>query len=218
MNLVTVEKPADIGEYTTKTTLTTIGKIHLVCRYDECKKCLKKNLVTAALLGLEVSCTHGARRLIVRAGTGWSFRQCQENLKELCGLDVSYNTVRELCRQETPKMKKWYRDCRENHKEFQKASDDIEFTADGTCVNTTEGWKEVKVGIFSKRTPGNPAYPDQWDTRHLPKPSPVIAFAAVEEKDKFRASWGQWKRRLCKQGEEISVLADCASWIMEYHG
>jgi hypothetical protein len=57
---------------------------------------------------------------------------------------------------------------------------DYEVTMDGTCVNTMDGWREVKVGIFSKRELGKGVLPDQWDDRKLPRPSACVAFAAIE--------------------------------------
>ena len=50
---------------------------------------------------------------------------------------------------------------------------------------------------------------------HPPTGAPIIAFAAVEEKDKFRKRWGQWYRRLCEKNQEISVLADGPPWIWD---
>ena len=33
------------------------------------------------------------------------------------------------------------------HERFIKAKGEIEFQTDGTCVNTTDGWKEVKPAL-----------------------------------------------------------------------
>ena len=33
--------------------------------------------------------------------------------------------------------------------DFIAADGDVEFTTDGTCVNMTEGWHEMRVGIFA---------------------------------------------------------------------
>lgn len=102
-------------------------------------------------------------------------------------------------------------DSPEIHKTFIRAEGEIEFLTDGTCVNTTEGWKEVKTGIFTKRELGEGVLPDQWDKRELPRPKTTIAFAAVEKKDRFRRRWGQWIRRLkIDKPSEVSVLADGA--------
>ena len=39
---------------------------------------------------------------------------------------------------------------------FRRAGGDVEFQTDGTCVNTTGGWREVRLSIFAKRTRGKP--------------------------------------------------------------
>ena len=52
-----------------------------------------------------------------------------------------------------------------------------------------DGWREMKVGIFSKRERGASATPAEWDTRDLPKPHTRIAFAAIEDSDSFGTRW-----------------------------
>lgn len=92
----------------------------------------------------------------------------------------------------------------------------MEFTTDGTWVNTTEGWREMKVGIFSKRERGVPATPDEWDTRVLPPPQVRVAFAAIEDSQAFGQRWHAWRRRLgLADTSGITLLADGAKWIWE---
>ena len=92
----------------------------------------------------------------------------------------------------------------------------MEFTTDGTWVNTTEGWREMKVGIFSKRERGVPATPDEWDTRVLPPPQVRVAFAAIEDSQAFGQRWHAWHRRLgLADTSGITLLADGAKWIWE---
>jgi len=125
-------------------------------------------------------------------------------------------TIRELCQQEAPKMAEWYRNSPEIHEKFIAAPGVAEVTMDGTCVNTTDGWREVKIGIFSKRVLGEGVLPDQWDDRKLPRPSACVAFAAIEKKDRFRRRFGQWKRRLkIDRSTDISALGDGAAWIWD---
>jgi len=84
-------------------------------------------------------------------------------------------------------------------------------------VNTLEGWKEVCIGIFALRELGVSAFPNAWDTRHLPRPHMSVAFAALEEKDIFRRRWTSWSHRLKIRDrlETMSVLGDGAHWIWE---
>lgn len=99
---------------------------------------------------------------------------------------------------------------------FDAAEGELEFTTDGTCVNTHDGWKEMRIGIFAKRELGSAATPEEWGTRHLPRPHVSIAFAAIEEKDVFRKRWGYWANRLgITDSSELSILADGAQWIWD---
>ena len=111
-------------------------------------------------------------------------------------MSLSDNTIRKLCQEESPNMEKWQNNDAASHQPFIEAKGEIEFTTDGAFVNTTEGWKEIRVGIFSRRNPGKSATPFEWASRHLPKPHVAIAFAAIEEKDVFRKHWGHWLNRL----------------------
>ena len=196
--------------------MTAVGNVTLQRRYDECVPCRVPEHVADGQLGLETGYTVGLRRLAVRAGTTGSFSDAAESLEEYCGLKLSRDTVRELCRQEAPKMAAWHRDTPEVHERFIKAKGETEFLTDGTCVNTTEGWKEVKSALFSKRKLGKGVLPDQWEERELPRPEVTLAFAAIEKKDRFRRRWGQWVRRLkITNTSNVSVLADGAKWIWD---
>jgi hypothetical protein len=150
------------------------------------------------------------------AGASWSFDCSAKFLKELCGLSVSDNTVREVCQQEATAMAHWQRDAVEAHAPFRQARGDIEFSTDGTSVNTWEGWREMRLGIFSKRHRGPSATPVDWDDREMPSPHSRVAFAAIEKSDRFGTRWGRWAQRLgIRDTREISVLADGAAWIWE---
>jgi hypothetical protein len=210
--------------YRTKRKMSAVGSVKVTRRYDECVPCRLPQHAADEPLGLDGCYTVGLRRLAVRAGTTGSFTDAAESLEEYCGLKLSRDTIRELCRQEAPKMAAWHRETPEVHEQFIEAKGETEFLTDGTCVNTTDGWKEVKTGLFTKRKLGNGVLPDQWDDRELPKPEATIAFAAIEKKDRFRRRWGQWVRRLgITKTSEVSVLADGAAWIwdaaaLELHG
>ena len=100
--------------------------------------------------------------------------------------------------------------------EFRDAPGAVEFTSDGTCVNTMDGWREMKIGIFSKRKPGEPAGPDEWADRTLPKPNVCVSFAAIEGSEDFGRRWNAWRKRLgLSDASAITVLADGAKWIWE---
>jgi hypothetical protein len=171
--------------------------------------------VADARLGLDGRYTVGARRLAVKAGTICSFDKATEHLEEFCGLKISDNTIRNLCQKEAVPMGRWQRTNPVANAEFIAAEGDVEFTTDGTCVNTTEGWREMRIGIFAKRERGEGVHPDQWDDRKLPKPHASVAFAGIENKEQFRKHWDAWAKRLGIAGEMISVLGDGAHWIWD---
>ena len=103
--------------------------------------------------------TVGFRSLAVRAGADSSFQKAAETLLFYCGLKVGRMTVRKLCYAEAPKMAEWMQRSPEVTTEFIKAPGNVEITIDATKVNTMGGWRDVKVGIFSKRKLGESALP-----------------------------------------------------------
>jgi len=54
---------------------------------------------------------------------------------------------------------------------FRKAPGNAEFYTDGTSVNTRQGWREMRLSVWAKRSAGEPAEPSEWDSRSLPKPT-----------------------------------------------
>ena len=69
--------------------------------------------------------------------------------------------------------------------QFSQAAGEVEFQLDGTTVNTTDGWRDMKIGIFARREPGEKATAAEWDSRDLPGPTARVAFAAIEPIDDF---------------------------------
>jgi hypothetical protein len=78
-------------------------------------------------------------------------------------------------------------------------------SADGTTVNTRQGWKEVKVGsIFAAHT-DRQGHPVRGPTRYL---------ARFEHADPF--GWRLWQaasRAGLEQAQEVIVIGDGAAWI-----
>lgn len=157
-----------------------------------------------------------SRRLLCLAGGSWSFDKAALHLQELCGLRVSDNTIRDVCQSEATHMAAWQRTEPEAHEPFKRAAGEVEFTTDGTMVNTWEGWREMRLGIFAKRRCGEPCAPDEWKSRTLPAATARLAFAAIEKSDRFGSRWGRWIRRLdIRDTSKVSVIADGARWIWE---
>jgi hypothetical protein len=179
-------------------------------------KCQAGGYLADERLGLCGRYSPNAQRLICLAAGSWSYDVSAQRLEELCGLRVSDTTIRECAQQHGAQANVWLREEPAAVEEFREATGDVEFTTDGTCVNTTEGWREMKVGIFSKRDRGESATPEEWESRSLPAPKTRIAFAAIEDCESFGSRWKAWRKRLgLPDTSAVTVLADGAKWIWE---
>ena len=184
--------------------------------YFVCRACRTGRYPLDARVGIEGYASRQARRLMCLAGASWSFDLASQHLQEFCHLKVADNTIRKACHEEASQMAQWQRDAVEAHAPFRSATGDIEFSTDGTNVNTTDGWREMRVGIFSKRHRGELADATNWDDRKLPAPHTRLSFAAVESADRFRSRWAPWAKRLgIDDTSQVSVLGDGAPWIWE---
>ena len=189
----------------------TLRRIYFVCR-----RCRLGEHPLDIRLGVTDSTSHQAQRLLCLAGSSWSFDRAAQHLREFCGLSVSDNKIRDVCQRHGAAAAAWQRATPTAHESFRKATGDIEFSTDGTSVNTWEGWREMRLGIFSKRHRGEAATPEDWDDRELPAPHVRVAFAAIENSDRFGSRWGRWVQRLGIQDTaKIAVLADGAGWIWQ---
>lgn len=150
------------------------------------------------------------------AAASWSYDVSSERLAEFCGLSISDTAIRAHAQERGADMLDWQRTELAAVAEFRDAPGVVEFTSDGTSVNTTDGWREMKIGIFSKRKLGEPAVPDEWADRTLPKPQVCVSFAAIEASEDFGRRWKAWRKRLALgDASAITVLADGAKWIWE---
>jgi len=166
---------------------------------------------------MEDDYTVGLRDLAVFAAADGSFAKAERRLKKFLGISISENTIKMLCDKESVKMEQWQKTDPRATLPFQHSYGELEFTTDGTMVNTLAGWKEFCIAIFSRRELGKFALPREWDTRHLPRPHISIAFAAMEDKDTFRRRWTSWTYRLKirDQLDTMSTLGDGAHWIWD---
>ncbi|MFL5245249.1 MAG: ISLre2 family transposase [Gemmataceae bacterium] len=171
-------------------------------------------LALDARLGLNGYFSPQARRLVCLAGVSWPFGKAQDHLHEFSGLRVSAEAIRQASHGEAVTLAAWRAEAAEAMADFQAASRDIEFQTDAGKVNTTAGWKNVKIGIFAKRPRGLPTAPEHWATRDLPQTTCRYAFAAIETSGLFGARWGVTARRLgIKTTRNVHVLGDGAEWI-----
>lgn len=114
-------------------------------------KCKNGGYALDDRLGIHGRFSPQARRLISLAAASWSYDLSSERLREFCGLSVSDTSIREIAQATGAQMREWQRSEPEATRAFWAATGDVEFTTDGTTVNTTDGWREVKLGIFLKR-------------------------------------------------------------------
>jgi hypothetical protein len=166
-------------------------------------------------LGLAGFVSPAAQRLLCLAGASWSFDRAAENLQELCGLRVCDNTVREVCHRHGAAMRDWQRDEQAAAKAFRAAEGDVEFQTDGTMVNTTSGWREMRLSIFAKRRRGRPVYGRSgWRQRRLPAPHARVVQAGVRTCDQLGPAWRRMAGRLgLTDPSSVTALADGARWI-----
>jgi hypothetical protein len=184
--------------------------------YFDCSNCAVGAFAADDALGVAGGQSRQARRLVCLAGTSWSFAGARDHLGEMCGLTVAANTVRNVCKAEAARVQQWQANAPQATAEYAKSPGEIEFFTDGTCVNTTEGWKEMRLGVFTKRPRGDAATPDEWDKRVLPPITARHVFAAIESADTFAARWPLVASRLgIRSRRRIDVVADGARWIWE---
>lgn len=165
------------------------------------------------LLGVDGFLTRQARRLVTLAGLDHSFARAQRVLAEFCGWEVDDEVIRQTTHAEARRVAD-QRPERNDGAEFATADGEVEVLIDAGKVNTLTGWRDVKIGLFLRRTPGNPAAPDEWDRRDLPSPTVRTVVAAIEEAELFGTRLRRESDRLRVTSQpRVTVLADGGEWI-----
>jgi hypothetical protein len=165
-------------------------------------------------LGLAGFVSPQARKLLTLAGASWSFAGAAQHLAEFCGLRTCDQTIRAVCHQEAGLLADWLHTDPAAGAGFAAAEGDLEFQTDGTMVNTWEGWRELRLGIFAKRGRGRPATAAQWDRRRLPAPQARVLFGGIETAEHFGPRIRRWAGRLgIADPAAVTVLGDGAEWI-----
>jgi hypothetical protein len=193
--------------------MTALGRVVLWRTYFSCEACRLGGPFADRCLGLEGFLTRQATRLICLLGGRSSFAAAERLLIECCGWKVSDERVRRACQAESSGIARFRSESPTLAEAFAGAGD-IEFQADAAKVNTTGGWRDMKIGIFARRGRGKSAEPADWGKRRLPEPTARVAFAAIETIDDFAPRWSQWAARLgIGDPTAITVLGDGAEWI-----
>lgn len=160
------------------------GTVKLTRRHDRCA-CGWSGYLADDYLGLDGPLSAGVLRLACLSANGSSFAVSARHLQEYCGLDLTADMVRRHCEKEAKAMGAWL-DTQEVVAEmFAEAEGEPEFQTDAGKVNTTKGWKDLKVASFARRPLAAPAEPEEWKTRSLPKPTAKVLFAAVAPIEEF---------------------------------
>lgn len=180
-----------------------------------CRRCAARAYPLDERLGGDGLVSPGAQRLLCLVGAEWSFERAARYLREVAGLVVCDNTVRKVCDRHGGLMRAWQRDDPEASRAFRAAGGDVEFQTDGTAVNTTEGWREMRLSVFAKRRRGRPVSDlDAWDDQRLPPPAARVATAGIRTSDALGPQWRRAAaRRGVKDARAITVIADGAKWI-----
>lgn len=196
--------------------MTALGPTEIRRAYFTCPACSEGGYPLDDRLGVAGSLSRQARRVVCWVGGRMAFAQAAEALDQLCGFSLSDEAIRRACHAEAPAIAAWHETAEAVAAAFRRADGLPEFQTDATKVNTATGWRDVKIGIFAVRPPGEPATAAEWDDRALPSPAARVAFAAVETSEVFGARWSPWAARLgIDDPAELSVLADGAEWIWD---
>lgn len=205
---------------TTKVLLTVVGEVELSRRYYSCRKCRENQTPLDAWAGgVAGMCTPATRRMLALAGMSFSFDTAAERLEELCLLKVSNDTIRRVSEEEGKAAQKFLTASDVPAKTFARGEGETEFYSDGVTVNTTEGWRDLRVNVFDKREAGAAATPQNWAKRVLPPPTVRIAWASMAACEQQGIAWKNQGERLGVAVDgRLSVLADGAKWIWDQAG
>lgn len=183
-------------------------------RYVRCVVCGDGHFPADQRLGLDGYLSRRAQRLACLGGASWSFDRTAEYLQALCGLRVSDATIRQVCQVHGNLVRHWQQESPAAGEVFRQTQGEVELSTDGTSVNTTSGWREMRLSVFAKRERGKPQSVARWEERDLPKPTARVAFAGLVRAETLGAQWRRSASRLgLSQTAQVTVLADGARWI-----
>jgi hypothetical protein len=196
--------------------MSAVGDVVFTRRYWKCS-CGEAGAYAAdAILGVEGKrSSKTVQKHCSRLAADLSFVLTSENMHEMLGVDLAPETVRTMVEGHGKAMARFQETDTASEKAFQEAKGEVEFTIDAGKANTREeGWKDLKIGVISKREAGEATTVDNWKKQRLPVATIVLAFAMIAPVKEFRKSW---KSRLVRLGvtcmAAVHVLADGASWI-----
>lgn len=144
-------------------------------------------------------------------------RQRQPSPGTFTGLSVSDQTIRRVAEAEGVKVQAWQELSSQATGPVACAEGNAEFLTDGAMVNTTRGWQEVRLSIFSRRAPGDPVDPAAFtglDGRGLPRPAAQLVLVSKQGSREMGRLWARVAGRLgWDRGRGVSAISDGARWI-----
>ena len=157
--------------------------------------------------------TTAAQRMAVLAGTRDSFARAEVLLRELAGWELDDEVIRQLTHATAARLSAARAD-RTDDERFAKAEGVVEVQIDAGKVNTTTGWRDIKLGVVCKRKRGKSVVPAKWSDRVLPPPTIRTVVANVEESSTFAERVRAETDRLkVTTAADVTVLGDGAEWI-----
>jgi hypothetical protein len=200
-----------------KQMVTTVGVMQVPRRYYACRHCKATHRPWDAWAGVgRRQMTEHARKMMALAGSSLSFESAAKRLKDLCGIRTSNDTVRRVCDEEGQLAQQWLDQSDQPVQRLNEASGHHEFYTDGVKVNTTGGWRELRLSVLARRPAGAAAEPEDWEDRPLPKPTARLAWGAIADCEQVGAGWQRMGERVgLSRAQQVHVLADGAKWIWD---
>ena len=194
-----------------------MGHVAFARRRYHCRRCGGGSIPLDEWAGVRRrSISPGARRVLTLAGASWSFDRASAHLKEFCHLSVSDDTIERVCQEQGERARRWMAESDEPAKAFAAAAGAAEFSTDGVTVNTTGGWREMRLTTLAKRRPASPCDPSEWAGRVLNEPAVRFSTCAIADAAHVGAGWKRLSGRMGLDAEpSVDVIADGAKWIWE---
>jgi len=210
-------KKASYRYVSDKQLVTTVGVMRVSRRYYACRHCRATHRLWDDWAGVgRRQMTEHARKMMTLVGSMCSFESAARKLDQLCGIRTSNDTIRRVCDEEGRRARQWLDESAEPVQHLSAASGHHEFYTDGVKVNTTEGWRELRLSVLARREAGAPAKAEDWENRPLPEPTARLAFGAIADCEQVGVDWQAIRHRMAlDHAEQVHVLADGARWIWD---
>ena len=191
--------------------MTALGRIRLRRPYAVTEG--GERFPADAVLGAEGYVTVAAQRMAVPAGSRDSFARAEVMPREWAGGALDDEVIRRLTHAAARGLNA-SREHRTDDERFAKAKGVVEVQIDAGKVNTTTGWRDIKLCAVGTRERGKSAAPQEWSDRVLPPPTIRAVVANIEgssaSAERVRAGTDRLK---VTAASDVTVLGDGAEWI-----